>query len=76
MRTVQATSAIQNLGFLRQPQVLQLVGFSARTLWRRCKASTFPQPVKLSARITAWRTEEVLHWIAAQGKQGKDDAHC
>jgi predicted DNA-binding transcriptional regulator AlpA len=58
-------------GFLRQPQVLQLVGFSARTLWRRCKAETFPQPVKLSARITAWRSEEVANWIAEQGKVGQ-----
>ncbi|HDP8766144.1 TPA: AlpA family phage regulatory protein [Vibrio cholerae] len=70
MKTAQATSATLISGFLRQPQVLQLVGFSARTLWRRCKAKTFPEPVKLSERITAWRTEEVARWIADQGKSG------
>ena len=58
----------QHSGFLRQPQVLQLVGFSARTLWRRCKEGTFPQPVKLSARITAWRADEVANWITEQGR--------
>jgi prophage regulatory protein len=54
-------------GFLRQPQVLQLVPISKSTLWRRIKAKTFPQPVKLSVRVTAWRAEDVLGWIAQQG---------
>jgi predicted DNA-binding transcriptional regulator AlpA len=76
MKTAQATSATPMQGFLRQPQVLELVSFSARTLWRRCKAKKFPQPVKLSERITVWRTEEVVRWIAEQGKQGSNDEGC
>ena len=54
-------------GFLRQPQVLQLVPISKSTLWRRIQAKTFPQPVKLSVRVTAWRAEDVYGWIAQQG---------
>jgi predicted DNA-binding transcriptional regulator AlpA len=53
-------------GFLRQPQVLTFVPISKSTLWRRVQARTFPEPVKLSARITVWRAEDIRHWIAQQ----------
>ncbi len=29
--------------------------FSAPTLWRKVKAGTFPKPIKLSDRVTAWK---------------------
>jgi len=54
-------------GFLRQPQVLGLVPISKSTLWRRVHAGTFPEPVKLSDRVTVWRVEDVRQWIDVQG---------
>lgn len=57
-------------GFLRQPQVLIFVPISRSTLWRRVQAGTFPGPVKLSARVTAWRAEDVRRWIDQQGTDG------
>ena len=39
--------------------------FSAATLWRKVKAGTFPAPVKLSERVTAWRVEDVREWLKA-----------
>ena len=53
-------------GFLRQPQVLAFVPISKSTLWRRIQERSFPQPVKLSAGITAWRAEDIRNWIAGQ----------
>jgi predicted DNA-binding transcriptional regulator AlpA len=35
-------------------------------LWRKVKAKTFPAPVKLSERVTAWRVGEVRAWMEAQ----------
>ena len=55
-------------GFLRQRQVLGFIPFSKSTLWRRVQAQTFPEPVKLSTRVTAWRAEDVREWILAQGR--------
>ena len=40
--------------------------FSPATFWRKVKDGTFPKPVKLGARITAWKVGEVHAWIAAQ----------
>ncbi|MBI2749090.1 MAG: AlpA family phage regulatory protein [Burkholderiales bacterium] len=59
--------SLPETGFLRQPQVLVFVPISRSTLWRRIQAGTFPGPVKLSARVTAWRAEDVRRWIAEQG---------
>ena len=55
------------VGFVRQASILPVLGFSATTLWRRVKRGTFPQPIKLSERVTAWRAEDVHAWMAAQG---------
>jgi prophage regulatory protein len=54
-------------GFLRQPQVLTFIPISKSTLWRRVWAGTFPAPLKLSARVTVWRVEDVRCWIQEQG---------
>lgn len=52
-------------GFLRQRQVLAFVPISKSTLWRRVQVGSFPEPVKLSTRITVWRAEDLRRWIEA-----------
>ncbi len=64
------TLALPETGFLRQPQVLAFVPISKSTLWRRIQARTFPEPVKLSERVTVWRAEDIRRWIAQQGQLG------
>lgn len=59
--------SLPETGFLRQPQVLAFVPISKSSLWRRVAAGTFPTPVKLSTKVTAWRAEDVRRWIADQG---------
>lgn len=60
--------------FLRESQLVQdpkrpdcaaLLPFSAATLWRKVAAGTFPRPVKLSTRVTAWRVAEVRKFLKA-----------
>jgi prophage regulatory protein len=41
----------------------RLVPFSASTVWRKCKTGDFPEPVKVSAQITAWRLGDIREWI-------------
>lgn len=36
-----------------------IYAFSTATLWRKVKVGTFPKPVKLGPRITAWRVEAI-----------------
>ena len=42
-----------------EPPVPAIFPFSKSTLWAKVKAGTFPAPVKLGPRITAWRVEEI-----------------
>jgi prophage regulatory protein len=60
---------LPDTGFLRQRQVLLLVPVSKSTLWRRVRSKSFPGPVKLSARVTAWRAEDIRRWIHEQGRE-------
>ncbi|MBP6761086.1 MAG: AlpA family phage regulatory protein [Thauera sp.] len=57
---------LPHTGFVRQSLLLRFVPFSKSTLWRRVKAGLFPAPVRISVGITAWRAEDVRHWIAEQ----------
>ena len=53
----------QPKGYMRQPEVLEIVPFSAATLWRRVASGHFPKPPRLSARVTAWSRAEVQNWL-------------
>jgi hypothetical protein len=54
-------------GFVRQAGLIpDIVQFSPATLWRKVKSKEFPAPVKLSARITAWRVQEIREWLERQ----------
>ena len=66
--------ALPDSAFIRESQLVQSpkrpdtpapLPFSAPTLWRKVKAGTFPQPVKLSERVTAWNVGAVRAWIAS-----------
>ncbi len=46
-----------------------ILPFSASTLWRRVRAGTFPAPVKLSERVTAWKAEHIRQWLDEQGAE-------
>lgn len=53
-------------GFVRQKSLMPCLPFSSATLWRRVSAGTFPKPVKISTRITAWKVDEIWEWIESQ----------
>ena len=50
----------------KRPSATAPLPFSAATLWRMAKAGTFPKPIKLSERVTAWKVGDVRSWMAAQ----------
>ena len=48
----------------RLPQVKARTGFSRSEIYRRVQAGTFPAPIKLGERASAWNAAEVDSWIA------------
>jgi prophage regulatory protein len=60
-------SELPDDGFIRQSQLIpNIVPISGATLWREVKAGTFPAPVKLSQRITAWRVADIRAWTQSR----------
>ncbi|HMZ86674.1 MAG TPA: AlpA family phage regulatory protein [Giesbergeria sp.] len=71
---IHSFDTLPDSAFIRESQLVQSpkrpmtpapLPFSAPTLWRKVKAGTFPKPVKLSDRVTAWRVGDVRAWIAS-----------
>lgn len=46
-------------GFLRLPDILKLIPVCKSTWWNGVKSGRYPKPVKLGARATAWRAEDI-----------------
>ena len=54
---------IPEIGFVRLPQVLNVIPVGRTCWWEGVKAGRFPRPVKLSPRCTAWRAEDIRELI-------------
>ena len=65
---------LPSTGFLRLPQIIgdldadppipALIPIKKSTWWEGVKSGRFPKPVKLGARATAWRVEDIVGLIA------------
>lgn len=51
------------LTLLRLPEVLDRTGLSVSEIYRRIAQRTFPAPVKLGLRASAWASTEVDRWV-------------
>lgn len=69
------STELPQMGFIRQSELVPaIVPFSPATLWRKVKDGTFPAPVKLSERVTAWRVEDTLAgWTCATAPRSKTE---
>jgi prophage regulatory protein len=58
-------------GFLRFSQIKELIPIGKTCWWEGVKSGRFPKPIKLSARCTAWRVEDILNLIKTLSEQGR-----
>lgn len=65
---IAAYGALPATGFVRLADLRPVIGLSDSSIWRRVKARTFPQPLKLSERVTVWRVEAIRQWLDEQGQ--------
>lgn len=57
--------SLPDAAMLRQVELLGTVPFSASTLWRKVSEGSFPAPIKLGPRITAWKVSDVRAYLAS-----------
>lgn len=46
-----------------KPPIPPIIPIGKSTWWQGIKSGRFPKPVKLGPRITAWRVEDIRHFI-------------
>lgn len=59
---------------LRLPVVLKQTGLSRSSLYALARKGEFPQPVKISARASAWPAQQVESWIEARIAASRGEA--
>jgi prophage regulatory protein len=73
--TPRAFDALPDNGFIREAELVRtgsnptgLLPFSSHTLWRKVREGSFPHPLKLAARVTAWRVSDIRSWMEVISK--------
>ena len=61
---------IPDQGFVRLSGFLPFTGVCSSTLWAWVRSGKWPKPYKLSARVTAWDSREVLAALEAMKAGG------
>lgn len=52
--------------FLRITGVMEKTGLAKSTIWLWVKEERFPQPIKLSPRVTVWEEERIDLWMSTK----------
>jgi prophage regulatory protein len=65
---------LPDAALIRQSRLVpDIVPLSRSELWKRVKLKTFPAPIKLSPRCTAWRVGDVRDWLKNPNKGDQND---
>ena len=67
-RPLQAVSAPNLPMFLRIGAVMRLTGLGRSTIYRMMAEDAFPQPVRLTRRLIAWRRADLDRWSDGRPK--------
>jgi prophage regulatory protein len=58
--------------FVRQADLIpKMLPFSPATLWRKVGKGEFPQPNRMSTRMTVWRRSEIEEWLGSWTPKAK-----
>jgi prophage regulatory protein len=61
---------IPETGFVRLRQVLTVIPVCRSYWWAGVKSGRFPKPIKLAARCTVWRAEDIRELINKLAERG------
>ena len=77
---MEKSNSLPKIGFLRQKQILgdpkakppipAIIPISSSSWWDGIKKGIYPRPVKLSARTSAWKAEDIRSLIEEINKGG------
>lgn len=62
------TKAEVDFEFWRLAVVLLIVPLSKASVYRLIKAGDFPAQIKLTSRISVWKSTDVLSWVSSKSE--------
>lgn len=66
MKQANAPPAEAIAGYIRQRELLKLLGVSRVTLWTWRRDGAFPPGVRLGPNVVAWRRDVVQDWLSTR----------
>lgn len=58
----QASAALDDVTFVRLPEVKAITGLSKTSIYELIRANSFPPPVRIGSRSVAWIKVEIKEW--------------
>lgn len=65
---------MKNNQLIRLPTVVVMTCRSKASIYQDIKAGTFPKPIKIGERASAWKLHEVQAWIDEKCNQSQEVA--
>ena len=62
----------KQIKFLRLPEVIERVTYSAPQIWRLEKANKFPKRVQIGANRVAWIATEIEEWMSSKVQNSRE----
>lgn len=67
----------QKSGFLRLSQIIpDIIPIGKSSWWAGVKSGKYPKPIKLGARTTVWRAEDIYALVEKISNEGSDGDFC
>lgn len=57
------TAPLPEIGFIRLPQVLHILGVSKTAFYAGIKNGSYPAPKRLTARTAVWSVSEIRNFV-------------
>lgn len=57
-------------GFVRLPTILAMIPVGRSSWWAGVKTGRYPKPIKIGARTTAWRVEDIRELMSSMRLDG------
>lgn len=54
--------------YYRINELSEILSLGKSTIWGLMKEGKFPQSIKISQGITAWKSEDILKWVDEQSR--------
>lgn len=69
--TSQASRILEDVTFVRLPEVKAITGLSKTSIYELIRANSFPPPVRIGSRSVAWIKVEIREWALDRVRESR-----